>query len=1172
MNRKNKLILQFGIAMLAIASNSEAARLDLTSEPLFLDQKVPPAIVVTFDDSGSMQWGIMVDSDYPWPDYDRASSSSSDFNRLYYNPSLVYSPPAKADGTTLPDSNYNSAQVDGYYRGGDTTTTLGEEIDLRDEYRPVRTLNGNQLTGTGWVNTMDGERPANGEGFYHTWNGPSNATPTVRRNAAVSLSSTDPNRYFKHRMNSESLASRTNFANWYTYYNTRNKLTKGAMSRAFMRFDATFKVDWQTINNLFVDTTGSEMSLFESTQRENFYDWLYRVPTSGGTPLRSAVQRAGTLFQSDGVDGAYYDANYNQELACQQNFHIMLSDGGWNGGVGTITANIDNTDDVFPDGTQYPDDIPSDGFNFYAGTQNRMLADNTFFYWKEDLRTDLPDNVPSYIEDYKDFDGAEIVVPPGVDWKTVPGLYWNPNNDPATWQHMVNFNVGLGVEGSIENIEEQLPYMREGRMVVDFDSVPYETESFSWTNDVIDDVWHASLNSRGKFFSAKDPNELATSLEKIVKNIIARKGRASAGSVSSNVSSGSSLFYKVGFDMGSFSGSLEARRINEDGSVGSSLWFAEDKLDSVQYSDRKIITYDPDNTATNKTVNFDLSNLSSDYIKDLKEPFFVADTVLATGASLGTVLQYIIDYIKGDDSNEGTLFRNRQTVLGDMIFATPVVVRGPSATYDDDNWQPGTPEDSASFKYNDYRMAYRDRDNIILAGANDGMMHAFGAGIKNTSTGGEELWAYIPREVVKNIAKLADPDYLHTSYVDGSPYVKDVFINNNWTTVALGGLRKGGKAFYALNLGSNLTNTPTALWEFDGDNDMGYTYSGGVISRVYDPDSGDAKWVAFLPNGYDSDTNRSAMYAVDMEDGALLHKWVTGIGNSTDPNGMGPPVVSDFMYYTDPSNPSSITFGQSDQSADYVYAGDLHGNLYRFNALDVFSPGTTNADILFDGSKDQPITTAPRIFTANDSDASIVITFGTGKYIEPKDRDTRNTPLQYIVGIRDKYGTISTWNGLGDSRLVEQEIASQSIDSTTQKGSRTISDNTVNSNQGWKLSLKNPNLAGGDPNGERMVNAMLRDNQNKILTFVTTVPIGLDPCSPGGQSWIMAIDPVSGARLQEGYFDGNADGTYVENMVLGMSLTTNLGGSQSNLIIDLGGSGGVTTVEIPQKSWGRRSW
>ena len=1191
MNRKNKLILQFGVAILVIASNSEAAKLDLTSEPLFLDQSVKPALALTMDDSGSMAWGVMPDSiTGGWNniEHDYVSVASSSYNTIYYDPDVEYRLPIKPDGTLARQHGFRNAAFNGYRientgqssDGNDCWSTYDSSDckldmlwDLDNHYKMVwragakmydNSISGYQLSEAGKDQTNSGRSYNWDRAFYYTWNGPANASMSTRKTATRG---SGLNHYTLHWV---SPSEEQNFANWFSYYKTRTMLAKASLSYAFYDFGPEFKIDWQQLNYLHFGSTPN-MELFDGPQRDKFYEWIFEGRGwQGSTPLRKSLKRVAENVFSKGAglgsNSPYFDDDFGIEISCQQNFHIQLTDGGWN----TDDApGIDEDDDddgkehTFPDGTNYkPADFP---MKLYMGNESGTLADNAFAYWRQDLRTDLDNKVPRYIEDYTDRTGANVPIPTGKQWWEIPSLYWNPKNDPANWQHMVNFNIGIGVKGSL-NPDVDLPNLRSG-------AKPWPSPYV--TGGKTDDAWHAAINSRGRYLSAKNPTQLASSLRKIIKNIITRKGRASAGSVSSNVISDNSLFFKVGYDSSNWSGSIEAREILEDGSIGSQVWEAATLLDAKNPASRTIITYDPNSTALNKTVPFKvLSMLSSDYKNDLLKPNVVSEVATITGNSIATVLQNIIDYIRGDRSLEGTVFRERKTVLGDMIFATPVVVRGPSATYDDDNWQPGTPEDSASFKYNDYRMAYRDRDNIILAGANDGMMHAFGAGIKNTSTGGEELWAYIPREVVKNIAKLADPDYLHTSYVDGSPYVKDVFINNNWTTVALGGLRKGGKAFYALNLGSDLTNTPTALWEFDGDNDMGYTYSGGVISRVYNPNTGGAKWVAFLPNGYDSDTNRSAMYAVDMENGALLHKWVTGIGNSTDPNGMGPPVVSDFMYYTDPSNPSSITFGQSDQSADYVYAGDLHGNLYRFNALDVFSPGTTNADILFDGSKDQPITTAPRIFTANDSDASIVITFGTGKYIELPDKSI-NIADQYVVGIRDKYGAVSVWNGLGDSRLVEQGIISQVIDSATKKGYRTISDNTVNSNQGWKLRLKNPSLSPGDLNGERMVNAMLRDNQNKILTFVTIIPKGLDPCLSGVHSWIMSIDPISGAKLPDGYFTGGNDGVYIDDIAFGMNIVTSLGGNSSYLTVDTGGYGDIgdtISVNIPQKSWGRRSW
>ncbi len=1158
-NIKIKSFLTF--TMLSSLSQVNAIPLFLKDEPLYLSQSVPPALAITFDDSGSMAWGFMPSGrSYST---DKSSTASSDYNEIYYDPTINYKPPVWSDGTSFPSSNYTSAQFDGFYLGGNTSSSLGRTKNLSNNYKMVWKSYPNYSSGSASITYKSADRPDSDEGYYYTWNGP--GAPTRDGDEG-----TGSGEYTLHKMNSATAQEKQNFANWYTYYNTRGKLAKSAVSHAFVNFGPDFKIDWQQLNKLSYDPSGKNVDLFAGSHRDDFYDWLYSIPSSGGTPLRLATQRAGELFTQGGVgdtDSPYYDANYGSELSCQQNFHIAISDGGWNSAAGSST----NSDFVpvelpaiDPSGVNLiydydPENLPS---KMYAKSTSDTLADKAFDYWSIDLRDNLENRVPQYIEDYTDSSGNTVVVPTGEQWWQQPELFWNPLNDPASWQHMVNFNIGLGVFGSL-NPASSLAGIRDG--------------SLTWpgtgtTAGLIDDVWHASLNSRGKFFSAKDPAELATALNKVVSNIITRKGRASAGSVSGNVIGTNSFAYRTGFDTSDWSGEVISSLLNSDGSFGATQWDAGCKLTgglcpstgtpvsaTNTASSRNIFTTDG-----SSKFDFNSSALPSDAVAKLLNTQFVIDS----GSSIN--LSTIVDYIRGDQSSEiqyGGALRDRKTLLGDVIHSPPLLVRGPSANYEDDVWPELSPERIAAdngFGYEAFQNDNKSRNPIVLTGANDGMLHAFDSGLNSSSNGGDELWAFIPSSSFDYLAELLNPAYQHKSFVDAAPFVRDAFINSSWTTVALGNVRHGGKLFYALDLGNNPENEPDVLWEFteNTDPDMGYTYSGGIIARVYNPLTHDSKWVAFLPNGYNSANQISVMYAVDIETGALLHKWLGTGGSTAEPNGMGPPVAADFVAY-DSSDPSINSYN-ADQGADFVYAGDLHGNLYKFNALEVFSSGTTVAEVMFDGSKDQPITTPPRIFTPGDATEDVLVVFGTGKYIETPDRDVNTTPPQFLMGLRDSLNSYPTYS-ISDvnSRIVEQTFSEPS------PGFRDVTDNPVDSTQSWIDYLPEQ--------GERMVNVLGRDNRTKTLLSLSIIPTGLDPCLPGGRSWVMLLDARTGGKKPNSAFlNGNADGMLVNDLVLNVNILTTQGGNSSILHLDTVGNGGSSDItvnqEIATKVWGRKSW
>lgn len=1221
MNTLNKMKLKLVLVGL-FAFSAQSAPLELTDEPLFLNQSVPPALAVTFDDSGSMSWSWMPDS----RSFSRSlpSFASSDYNLIYYNPNIEYPPPVKADGTLMPQSNFSNAKRDGYAPSG-----MISNIDLRSRYRvfryyyPYYTSNSYSIS-----YASAGRSNKYNRAFYYEWVGPADASISERRNQSYN--------YKRHDISTS--AEKQNFANWYTYYNTRSKLARAAVSHAFVNFGPDFKIDWQQINRNKFNSGSAQMKTFSGTHRQNFYDWLFQIPGSGSTPLRQATKYAGELF-SDHYSGTsvYYDANYGGQLSCQQNFHIAISDGSWNSSSG-IYGNIDGGANVPDAAVSY-----SPSSYFYADVNSSTLADTAFYYWLKDLKTSLANQVPTFIDDYTAADGSTIVVDSSTSWTDDPELFWNPNNDPANWQHMVNFNVGLGIEGSFDR-NTDLPALRSkaltwpktysdtcfmrdssGKEVFRscanhfcFDGLDTQTANivdcagevaplgdiqlcfnadsnsvFNCDNRIVrkvnqsqgrvDDVWHASLNSRGDYFSAQNPEELATALYNVVSSIIKRKGRASAGSVSSNIISNETLAFKTGYDTADWSGFVAAATLNEDGTIGEVQWDAGCKLTGGEcttmagspivnatknHATRNIFTFDKQN---NTQHPFHTVNMST-----YEEYLIMNSTYIQQSSTNGKdfTLDDIIHYIRGDRNYEkqfGGPFRNRNRLLGDVINSSAKIIRGPASSYNDDIWSEGSPERQAADNgngYNQFKQANRDRDNIILVGANDGMLHAFDAGI-NTTNGGDELWAFIPSKVINGLSEYANPAYKHKSYVDSTPFVKDAFINGDWRTVAIGGLRHGGKSFYALDLGNDPKNEPTVLWEFtdDDDPDMGYSYGGGIISRVAVPDATgtglQTKWVAFLPNGYNSSSHKSVLYAVDLETGQVLHKWNTGLGSSSVPNGMGPPVAADFIAY-DTADTSTTYYG-ADQGVDFVYAGDLHGNIYRFNVSDIFT-GNNTIEPIYYGNSDQPITVAPRLFTPSDGTENIILTFGTGKYIELKDRGVSGYPKQYLIGLKDSKDPISNPFSLYDSRLVEQTL-------TTNNDARTVSSNIVAVDEGWKIELP--------VGGERIVNSLGRNNQSKLLIAASIIPNGDNPCLPGGNSWLMILDARTGSTPVNGKILNNsqADGVLINDILTGINFLTTPGGNQQIITIDgaTGGGNGVTsgTLAIDTgmgQRWKRRSW
>ena len=170
----------------------------------------------------------------------------------------------------------------------------------------------------------------------------------------------------------------------------------------------------------------------------------------------------------------------------------------------------------------------------------------------------------------------------------------------------------------------------------------------------------------------------------------------------------------------------------------------------------------------------------------------------------------------------------RSLRLGDIFHSTPVVVGAPSRFFAD------VTGIEARLGFVD---TYSQRKRVIVAGANDGMLHAFNAGNWNASATppgydagtGDEEWAYIPGFLLPNLKNFTTLS-THNYYVDSSPAVADIWVDTTpppsvaaklsteWHTVVIGGAGKGGKGYYALDITDpSDSNYPAFKWELTND-------------------------------------------------------------------------------------------------------------------------------------------------------------------------------------------------------------------------------------------------------------------------------------------------------------------------------------------------------------------
>jgi type IV pilus assembly protein PilY1 len=734
--------------------------------------------------------------------------------------------------------------------------------------------------------------------------------------------------------------------------------------------------------------------------------------------------------------------------------------------------------------------------------------------------------------------------------------------DTATYQHMTTFTLGLGVNGLFKYDPKYLSQtagdyfdVTRGKnsqnVTVDW-PMPYNPSNLS--DDIpgkIDDLWHAAVNGRGQYFTSSDTDSLSASLNSVLTTVIAASGYGGSAAASSlKPVLGTDLVFLASYTTVTWSGDVKAfllkRNANNDVVPVDQVWSAADTLNAREFSTRKIY-YAGQVSSGGKTSTalkaFNYTNLSADNLKGnfdnvcSKSPAPLQCTTLSsTLKDIANTGSNVVDFIRGDRSKEISVsstnqpFRTRTSVLGDIINASPVFVGAPPFQYGDTG-------------YSAFVAAQVNRKKVIYAAANDGMLHAFSG---ETGASGTELWSFVPTAVMPNLYRLVDTNYAngHVYFVDGSPVVGDVFDGSNWRTILVGGLNKGGKGYYALDVTD--PDAPSLLWEIDSTqnnfSNLGYTYGNPLITKVKDPSNTDNWiWAAVFTSGHNnvegSGDGNGTLYVVNAVTGARLYKIdttykdaankTTNVGSTGTPSGL--------------SKINAWITSEANNQAERFYGGDLLGNLWRFDVnglvepknsalrLAQFQTSATSTDA-------QPIMARPELAEVSYGGARYpVVLVGTGKYLGTTDLQTPSDATaaqQAIYAIKDPM-TSTGWGPIrGSSDIVAQTLVDSS-DQTT----RTIpSPNKVDwsAKIGWRVTL---------PTAKERV-AIDMNLQYNTLGVISHVPVGT-ACSPSGKSWIYFLNVSTGA--------GPTVKTEVGNLIdsgLGTGITWfDLGNGESTVLV-----------------------
>jgi hypothetical protein len=544
---------------------------------------------------------------------------------------------------------------------------------------------------------------------------------------------------------------------------------------------------------------------------------------------------------------------------------------------------------------------------------------------------------------------------------------------------------------------------------------------------------------------------------------------------------GGAKAYRPWFENGAWQGDLIEYDVSSTGALSTSVdlsstpptntggnWSARLQLDAKDWdTSRKIITN------SGGQVAFRWSNLS-DAQKSALDP-----TRPLTDTSSD-----IVNFIRGDRTNEepvGTL-RQRFSALGDIIHTTPVYVGPPNKHYAFDN-------------YEVFRDDNASRPARVYAGANDGMLHIFDADT------GEEVYSYIPSMLISKLNNLSAAHYLHTYFVDGPLYAGDVYVegDDEWKTILVGGLGAGGQGLFALDItdpdlsseSSTAGTDAKLLWELtDTDiSDLGYTYSQPVIARF-----NDGNWYVAVGNGYNSSNGEARLLIINVLTGDVVANIETdGSGFSGNPNGLSGVALVDAG---DVNNDGSV------DKVDYAYAGDIDGNLWKFdlsstnpNDWSVAYAGTP----VYDGDPSQPITVTPDLI--EHPGGGFLVYFGTGRIYTSVDSFDPTT--QAVYAIWDKGTTPETPNLLVQTSTQTTHASDEII--------RVSSDYSIDwdTHTGWKMEL---------PPGERLLT--MPQVRAFRLQFITTNPTAED-----GENWLVEPDYFDGGQPSATIFDLNRDGS-----------------------------------------------
>lgn len=1154
----------------------------LAQQPLNVQRQIPPAFIMALDDSGSMLWenlnntrdgvfgwqsngassgsffngsvprgydGVDHRFHYIFPNYGRDGNAaippidafgfarSPDVNPGYFDPRLSYPTWKRANGGDYATTTPTSAALDP--RPAGANGRIGGALDLTTEVEstvnnwrfqvrqgmilPANTrvrgtcnaAGGNINTGANYATLPDERRLVQNCDLHFSFfpatfflEDPA-SLPSTYGYSAAPVAVTDPQggrpgvlyRYEIRRTNFASddqyNAAIQNFANWFTFYRTRREGLIGGILNALLD-TKNMTVGWFRINDRR-NVTMRDMS--SETAKQALFDDVVQMRATGSTPSRLAAQYLGQQFQRT-------DAGRPIKLSCQRNAGMLFTDGYINDAASPTVGNLDAAL-----GPPFADNVAN------------TMADIVIPYYNNSLLPALETN--------------SVPVPTACDSVPAPPLLPTPEQrrlDCRRNLHMNFYGIVLGTLGEQFGVTYLPDPTDSAKLIPD----PYLTPpTWGARQDLVpravDEMWHATLNTRGEMINATSPALITAAMRRVLASVSA--GQSPAGSIAltgARIGTGSLSvfpFYEARNEGTDWYSTLTAQSVTVNPSNGvvsfNNAWEASDRL--PQASDRNVWFGADDGSARlfNPTNVASLARLCDNPVPGMSR--CTQPTLENLGGAAATLtLTEAVSYLKGDqslevDRNANGRLRFRTTRLGDIVNGSPVI----SAPTDDYGYQslPGTLGSS----YGTYKTAKANsasaefRRTMVFAGANDGMLHGFDGRVTGTDSGVEQF-GFIPRSVLGHMGNLlfpydpaasGDQRFQHRYFVDGPLVVSDARYGGAWSTVLVGSTGAGAKGVFALDVKdvsrpAGAFDAADRLWEinqFNGNaavrNNIGHVLGRPVIVPVRTgAGAGDIVWRAIFGNGYNSDSGKAVLFMVDINTGNPTIRMLeaTEAGAPAGSNGLGNLVALD-RFRSAPDN--SLNVPGRDGLADTVYAADQKGAIWKFDLRPAaLVPGGVVSNPTTPVFTTMPYTSGPEngtrqpilggITAAAGRNGGVMLYFGTGSF--SFDNDPSDTTLQSL------YGVLDVASGQPSVTATRANLVVQTI-GTTAAGIRNTSSNVPGAGSlGWRLDL---------PTGERFVGYPRVDSG--IVFMPTYAPVSALQCSVEGANWLYGLSALTGA-------------------------------------------------------------